>query len=97
MPPKSAPYTFGSTSFEPDLFIKQWNLDLVPKSEGNDLNGCIQKAFGLKNTDDYVYHAIASVTLQQVQSAVNAGSRNGMHAWYKDGQGKPVSSVLSDL
>jgi hypothetical protein len=93
MPPKNTPYTAGSTGFEPDAFIKQWNLDLVPNSEENDLNGCIQKAFELNNKDDYVYHAIASVTLQQVQSAVNAGSLNGMHAWYKDTDGKQVSSV----
>jgi hypothetical protein len=97
MPPKITPHTVGSTSFGPDSFIKQWNLEFVPKSEDNDLNGCIQKAFGLKSKDDYVYHAIASVTLQQVQSAVNAGSRNGMHAWYKDEEGQKVSSMHSDI
>lgn len=82
-------HTVGSSSFDPDQFIEQWDEANVPQD--NDLKKCIVRAFKLKANDDYVYHAIASVTLDQVQAAINARRLNGMHAWYRDEKGDLVS------
>lgn len=84
MPPsaRARPNVVGSSSFDPDQFIDQWDEAVVPRD--NDLKQCIIRAFKLKPNDDYVYHAMASVNLDQVQAAVNAGGINGMHAWYRD-------------
>ncbi|KAF2101170.1 hypothetical protein NA57DRAFT_35882 [Rhizodiscina lignyota] len=81
MPPKrTKPHTVGSASFDPDKFFDEWTSERAP--QGNNLQTAVIDAFNLKSTDDYVYHAIASVTLPQVQSAINHGASNGMHAWY---------------
>lgn len=91
MSSKDKPYTVGSSSFDPDLFIRQWSKNALPKDA--DFEACIEGAFGLKKQDNYVYHAVASVTLQQVQRAINGGSQNGMHAWYRDECGNIVSAM----
>jgi hypothetical protein len=90
MPPpaRARPHTVGSSSFDPDAFFEQWDEAVVPHD--NDLKKCILRSFKLKQDDDYEYHAIATVTLNQVQSAINAGGRNGMHAWYRDENGFQV-------
>jgi hypothetical protein len=95
MPPsaRARPYTVGSSSFDPDQFVEQWDEAIVPHD--NDLRKCIVRAFKLKPNDDYVYHAIASVTLDQVQAAINAGGLNGMHAWYTDENGHQVRRDLN--
>lgn len=82
MPPpqRKKPHTVGSASFDPDKFFEEWDPERIPKD--NNLQGTIISAFNLKSSDDYVYHAIASVTLPQVQNAINHGASNGMHAWY---------------
>jgi hypothetical protein len=92
MPPiERGPSSVGWPNFDPDIFIQDWNNTLIPTSKDKSFEECIKRAFGLKNKDHYVYHAIASVTLEQVQSAIKVGSRNGMHAWYRDEEGKQVS------
>ncbi|KAF3906646.1 hypothetical protein ABW20_dc0109527 [Dactylellina cionopaga] len=82
--PKAA--TTGSPAFTPDSFFVAWSderqKDPVPD---NDLRASIIQAFDLKPDDSYVYHAVASVTLQQVQNAVIQGGNRGLHAWYRDG------------
>lgn len=85
---RSRPHTVGASSFDPDTFFEQWDESIAPVD--NHLQACIQRAFKLKPNDDYVYHAIASVTLEQVQVAINHGNANGMHAWYRDGKGEQV-------
>ncbi|KAL8685986.1 MAG: hypothetical protein Q9218_007422 [Villophora microphyllina] len=90
MPPTKGPraQTTGSSSFAPDAFFENWAKDpnaLPPQN--NDLRTSIISAFNLAQSDNYVYHAIASVTLAQVQEAVNHGAENGMHAWYPDESG----------
>jgi len=91
MPPstRARPHTVGSSSFDPDRFFAQW--DESGPARDNDLKNFIIRAFGLKADDNYVYHAIASVTLDQVQIAVNAGGVNGMHVWYRDEKGEQVT------
>ena len=94
MPPstRAKPYTVGSLSFGPDRFFSEWDESIL--SRDNDLKQCIIRAFGLKSNDDYIYHAVASVTLDQVQAVINAGGLNGMHAWYRDGKGEQVMRRL---
>lgn len=60
----------------------------------NDLRKAITTAFNLDENDHYVYHAIASVTLEQVQQVIDAGGANGLHKWYVDAEGKPVRQVV---
>lgn len=92
MPPTKGPraQTTGSTQFEPDAFFVSWTKDskALP-SHGNDLRPSIIAAFDLAESDNYVYHAIASVTLAQVQAAIEHGGENGLHAWYPNEAGKP--------
>lgn len=77
---RKIPQTVGAAAFEPDKFFDEWNLEKAPQS--NRLKDAITTAFHLKSNDDYVYHATASVTLGQVQAAINAGNSHGLHAWY---------------
>jgi len=74
--------------FSADIFLELWGPQFLPKN--NDFRGAIVRAFGLEPTDDYVYHAVASVTLTQVQVAIDHGNKNGMHAWYRDENGQQV-------
>lgn len=87
--PKGRPYTVGSSTFDPDAFLARWNASTSPP-QNNDLRGCILTHFGIPATDNYVYHAVASVTLKQVQSAIEAGASHGLHTWYLDAEGAPV-------
>ena len=66
----------------------------MPKDD--DLRASITSAFNLSNRDSYVYHAIASVTLSEVQEAIENGNENGLHAWYLDAEGKAVQFSLQD-
>ena len=64
----------------------------------NDFQQAIITAFNLPpggTKDDYVYHAIASVTLEQVQCVIEAGEKNGLHRWYVDEEGKSVCLFIS--
>ncbi len=82
--------TTGSADFEPDDFLASWAKDsktLLPQENG--LRSSIIAAFNLGQSDNYVYHAVASVTLAQVQDAIEHGSDHGFHAWYSDDAGKP--------
>ncbi len=86
--PRSSILTVGSDSFQPDTFFEKWSATAAPSK--NDLRRAIIEAFGLKHNDDYVYHAMASVTLEEVQTAIDAGGQGGLHAWYLEKTGKPV-------
>jgi hypothetical protein len=95
VPPRPLARTVKSTSFNPASFFDTWagrSLQILPRD--NDLQTSIIQAFGLKDSDDYVYHATASVTLAQVQHALNCGAgENGvLHAWYRDSEGKQVTT-----
>lgn len=81
--------TIESAQFDPDAFFQRWASEpnLPPDS---DLRSSIIKAFDLPLNDHYVYHAIASVTLANVQQAISVGSQHGLHAWYLAEDGKPV-------
>ncbi|KAI4194549.1 MAG: hypothetical protein LQ350_007709 [Teloschistes chrysophthalmus] len=97
MPPAKGPraQTTGSSKFDPDVFFENWAKNgntLLPQN--NDLRTSIISAFNLAQSDNYVYHAIASVTLAQVQEAIDHGAENGMHAWYPDETGKSTEQSV---
>ncbi|KAL8901204.1 MAG: hypothetical protein Q9192_000681 [Flavoplaca navasiana] len=82
--------TTGSAQYDPDAFFASWAKDFkAPIPQGNNLRSSIIAAFDLAQSDNYVYHAVASVTLAQVQAAIQHGGGNGLHAWYPNEAGKP--------
>jgi SAM-dependent methyltransferase len=92
-PPTNRPYTEGSSSFDPDEVLSE---DL--NSPDSVLQRCLKidglwpaitYLFNLPEDDEYIYHATASVTLEQVQKAIIAGNANGLHDWYLNSDGKP--------
>lgn len=90
------PSCVSSHAFDPDdLFAKWANGDAHPtSSDDNDFRGAIIRAFNLPANDTYVYHAIASVTLTQVQTAINAGAQHGLHAWYPESASPPGTADI---
>jgi len=84
------PRTEGASSFEPDALFEAWANGQRTLPENNDLRSSIISTFKLPQNDNYVYHASASVTLAQVQAAINHGGGSGLRAWYLDAEGNPV-------
>jgi hypothetical protein len=86
-------YCVGSPTFKPDEAIE--DIDGQKEAVGhllkNDLYSASRVLFQLPHPDPYTYHAITSVKLAQVQSVVNLGGANGLHAWYRNEDGSPVS------
>lgn len=81
---RKGPFTVGVNTFDPDRLSTDGDLQ-ASIHEGlakNDLAAAVKTAFGLPSKDSYKYRAMTSVTLEQVQNAVNAGPSNGLHAWY---------------
>lgn len=86
--------TEGASHFDPDALLEAWDSSMTIPSD-NDLRSSIITTFNLPENDTYVYHAIASVTLAQVQAAISHGAGSGLHAWYLDNEGKPVNICLN--
>ncbi len=87
---RPCPRTTGTSSFDPDALFGAWRDGRTFLPVNNDLRSAILTTFSLPQKDNYIYHAIASVTLAQVQQAIEYGGKNGLHAWYIDEDGKPV-------
>ena len=96
MPPSPPASTVGSKTFQPNqLFEDASLLDSVHSHlNKNDFRSAIITAFGLPENDDYIYHATASVTIAQVQVAINAGASHGLHDWYLDQGSRPCGHPL---
>ncbi|KAF6825318.1 hypothetical protein CPLU01_10362 [Colletotrichum plurivorum] len=83
----------GAPEFDPESYFND-----APRQEKakellaqNNLFGAINVSFGIDpQKDTYVYHAMTSVRLGQVQGIVNMGGENELHAWYRDDEGKPI-------
>ncbi|KAL9117525.1 MAG: hypothetical protein Q9187_005939 [Circinaria calcarea] len=88
--PRKGFYTTGSSEFVPDAFFDSWEKGTKSAPDHNQFRASVISNFGLRKDDSYVYHAIASVTLDQVQAAVHAGGQNGLHDWYLDEDGKTL-------
>jgi hypothetical protein len=83
--------TEGSASFGADAFFEAWDIGHCTPPHNNDFRSSIIATFNLPDDDSYVYHATASVTLAQVQIAIDHGAESGLHAWYLDSEGKSVT------
>ena len=82
--------TEDSTSFSPDAYFDAWEKGDITAPIDNDFAKFILTTFGLPQDDDYTYAAVAEVTLVQAQKYIEHGGQGGLHAWYRDDQGKPV-------
>lgn len=94
--PKKA-QTEGSTTFDPDKFFDAWAKDEITPPYDNNFRRFIIRAFGLQLSDDYQYQATAVVSLLQAQTYVEFGAQGGLHAWYRDDEGKEVGQPPSCL
>ena len=93
MPPHRSgpgPRTTGAKDFDPDALFRTWKDGQKSLPVNHNLRSSILATFNLPQNDKYIYHAIASVTLEQVQQAIEHGGENGLHAWYIDGNAQPV-------
>ena len=79
-----------NSMLEPDTLFEAWSKGQKSLPESDDFKSSIISTFNLPHDDSYVYHATASVTLSQVQEAINHGGKSGLHAWYLNDEGKPV-------
>lgn len=86
-------FCVGSPSWAPDAYIDDTELNARTAAllAQDDLHSAIATSFAIPKRDSYVYHAIVSVTLPEVQHAVSAGDVNGMHRWYLDPASDPSS------
>jgi len=91
--PTKITYCEGSPSWNPDTYLTDAELHARAQaylSEKNDLRSAITTSFSLRKADNYVYHAIAAVTLAQVQQGVNLGRAHGLHNWYYGERAAPA-------
>jgi hypothetical protein len=82
----------GSPSFEPQKLLddagrQSQAYELLAK---DDLLSASRILLSLPDPDEYVYHAMTSVKLAEVQRVVALGGVNGLHAWYRAEDGSPV-------
>lgn len=92
--PKPPPSCAGNPSFKPKTVFDdsdrlQEALDWLHRE--NSLYQACRVLFNLPHPDDYTYHAIASVTLAEVQHAIDLGASHNLHAWYRNPDRSPVS------
>ncbi|KAK5175394.1 uncharacterized protein LTR77_000533 [Saxophila tyrrhenica] len=91
--------TDGSTAFEPDKFFEAWSKEEITPPYDNNFRRFIIRSFGLPYDDDYGYQATTEVTLLQAQTYIEFGAQGGLHAWYKDEEGKerPQAPTATDI
>jgi hypothetical protein len=90
--PKKA-QTDGSTTFDPDIFFDKWSKEELTPPYDNNFRRFIIRSFGLPIDDDYGYQATTEVSLLQAQTYIEFGAQGGLHAWYRDEEGKEVCSM----
>jgi hypothetical protein len=97
MPPiPKKPRCEDSQDFDPDKYFESWAKEEFQPPYDNDFRRFIVKTFGLDLRDDYPYMAQGTeVTLLQAQTYTEFGGQGGLHAWYKDAEGKQVCSAIS--
>ncbi|KAI6088453.1 hypothetical protein F4821DRAFT_89234 [Hypoxylon rubiginosum] len=100
-PSKHFTYCEGVPSWNPATYASDAALHSRAESllAADDLLAAVTASFSLPpaRRDPYVYHAIVSVTLPEVQHAISLGRQNGLHSWYRgppapadDDSGRPV-------
>lgn len=81
----STPGCVGAPGFDPATSVRDLDLrttTLALLDDQNDFAAAIRTYFRIPASDNYVYHAITSVTLPQVQHVVRLGRANRLHDWY---------------
>ncbi|OTB03949.1 hypothetical protein M426DRAFT_321249 [Hypoxylon sp. CI-4A] len=85
-PKKSFTYCEGAPSWNPASYVADTALHERTEKllESDNLQSAIAASFSLPppRRDSYVYHAIVSVTLPEVQHVISLGRQNGLHSWY---------------
>lgn len=78
------PSCVGAPGFDPAARVRDPDAraQAVALLRENDFAGAVKAYFGLPTEDTYIYHAMTSVSLSQVQHVVSLGGANGLHAWY---------------
>lgn len=87
MPPQTKrEFCVGSSSFHPHQYQQdaQIRAEVEQLLLKNDLFNASRVLFSLPQDDTYVYHAMASVRLREVQHVIGLGRSNGLHAWYRN-------------
>ena len=74
--------TLEAGLFDPDTFISRWSKGELQPPDDRDLGSTIKEAFKLKPNDNYVYHAVASVSLEDMRRYLSAGDVGMLQAWY---------------
>ncbi|RDA83746.1 hypothetical protein CP532_4996 [Ophiocordyceps camponoti-leonardi (nom. inval.)] len=77
--------------FRPQETIKDASLhqEVLVLLADNRFADASRLLFDLPPNDGYTYHATASVSLDEAQTAVGRGRANGLHAWYRADDGSP--------
>ncbi|KAI1104561.1 hypothetical protein F4804DRAFT_185578 [Jackrogersella minutella] len=100
-PGKPFTYCEGAPSWNPTTYVADTALHERAEAllAGDNLQSAIATSFSLPppRRDPYVYHAIVSVTLPEVQHVVSLGRQNGLHAWYfaPSPEQEPTPAALS--
>ncbi|KAI0379114.1 hypothetical protein F5Y04DRAFT_260468 [Hypomontagnella monticulosa] len=85
-PGKPFTYCEGAPSWNPATYIADAALQERAETllASDNLQSAVAVSFNLPppSRDPYVYHAIVSVSLPEVQHVVSLGGRNGLHSWY---------------
>ncbi|KAK6952110.1 hypothetical protein Daesc_006641 [Daldinia eschscholtzii] len=85
-PSKAFTYCEGASSWNPTTYVADTALHERVEAllTSDDFQSAIIASFSLPHPrrDSYVYHAIVSVTLAEVQHIVSLGRQNAFHAWY---------------
>ncbi|KAI1876016.1 uncharacterized protein JN550_001512 [Neoarthrinium moseri] len=101
-PTKPFAYCEGAPKWDPEAYIADRDLHARAAAHlaRDDFASAVAESFALPARDAYVYHAIVSVTLAQVQHVVGLGPANRLHAWYQspappadDGDGQQPSTA----
>lgn len=94
--PSPKPITTHSTSFTPETFLEHWAAHpALTHPPSISFRGAVNKAFDLEENDGYIYHAILSVTLAQVQHTIDRVDADStlLFPWYRKEDGQDVSSI----
>lgn len=85
----------GSPTFDPEQQVRDERAreEALAHLREDEFEKAIRSWFKLPATDTYVYHAITSVELAQVQDVVKRGGAHGLHDWYRNDAGEPVSDL----
>ncbi|KAI0119466.1 hypothetical protein F4814DRAFT_411967 [Daldinia grandis] len=99
-PNKAFTYCEGAPSWNPTTYVTDAALHERAEAllASDDFQSAVIASFALPHPrrDPYVYHAIVSVTLAEVQRIVSLGRQNAFHAWYFEPAPAPAPSPSTE-